>query len=190
MRSQSTGWFLPCRRCRPTAFIIRERRCKKNGEKPLHFDNFSVLILWLKPFVHDKVGYFDRWKNKCFDTSNVVDKIGSKNKIRIMSYCNCFTSEDWYLAVLMLLSWIFHDNRFESFLTICEVFGDKHLFVSSSILCVKYLLWRKVFTCKILSEMWMVFFIRTNPTILIITILVMWSIYTSSVWKCIPFGSV
>ncbi len=125
----------------------------KNENSPIWYFPWN----WLKPFVHDKVGYFDRWKNKCFDTSNVVDKIGSKNKIRIMSYCNCFTSEDWYLAVLMLLSWIFHDNRFESFLTICEVFGDKHLFVSSSILCVKYLLWRKVFTCKILSEMWMVF---------------------------------
>jgi hypothetical protein len=34
------------RRCRrPLAFIKKEQRCKRNGEKPLRFDDFSVLVL-------------------------------------------------------------------------------------------------------------------------------------------------
>ena len=42
--SQLTDWFLPRRRSL-TTFIKAERRRKKNGEKPLRFDDFTVLLL-------------------------------------------------------------------------------------------------------------------------------------------------
>ena len=54
---------------------------------------------------------------------------------------------------------------------ICEVFYVKHLFVTLTILCTKYLLWRGVFTCNILVVIWMVFLVKTIRTILIITLM-------------------
>ena len=37
--------FSLCRRRRPIAFIKTERQREKNGEKPLQFDNFTILSL-------------------------------------------------------------------------------------------------------------------------------------------------
>ena len=54
---------------------------------------------WLKLFVGYKVGCIDRWKKKCFGTDVVLWLI----KLIIMSYCNCWTSEDCYL--IMNFSW-------------------------------------------------------------------------------------
>ncbi len=37
--------ILPCHRHRPLALIKTDLQRKKNGEKPLHFDDFVILIL-------------------------------------------------------------------------------------------------------------------------------------------------
>ena len=37
--------ILPCHHCRPLALIKTDQGCKKNGEKPLRFDDFAILIL-------------------------------------------------------------------------------------------------------------------------------------------------
>ena len=43
--SQPTDRFLPLRQCRPHEYINIERRCQKNGEKPLCFYDSSVISL-------------------------------------------------------------------------------------------------------------------------------------------------
>jgi len=44
MISLLTERFCPCRRRRPLALITKEQRHKKNGEKRLIFEDFSVLL--------------------------------------------------------------------------------------------------------------------------------------------------
>jgi hypothetical protein len=53
---------LPRRHCCPTVLIKTERQDKKNGEKALRFDDFSVLLIiffqlncyfWVEPVISD-----------------------------------------------------------------------------------------------------------------------------------------
>ena len=45
MISLLTERFCPCRRCSPIALITKEQRHKKNGQRRLIFEDFSVLLL-------------------------------------------------------------------------------------------------------------------------------------------------
>jgi hypothetical protein len=110
----------------------------------------------------------------------------SFDQIEIMSLVLLFRTEDCFTAVLLFLSWIFHDDRRAVLLDYLQVSQWRNLlsnFVKNTsyemdYFGVKYSLQKEGFSCKNDS----LNFGEQS--------FMMWSIYTSSVLKCILFRSV